>query len=53
MTPDRSHQIQPPVVEPVVVVTRRQADATRRTRLVHLLAVLLDKPGTPDNRREQ
>lgn len=31
-----------------VRIVRRQADPARRARLVHLLAVLLDKPDTPD-----
>lgn len=34
-----------------VTVVRRRADPARRQRLVRLLAVVLDKPATPDDGR--
>jgi hypothetical protein len=33
----------------VATVVRRASTSARRQRLVHLLAVLLDKPDTPDD----
>jgi hypothetical protein len=36
---------------PLVTVVRRPTTAERRQKLVHLLAVLLDKPHDPDDGR--
>lgn len=47
----RTAQLQQPVSPIKVTIVRKTADPERRRRLVRLLAMLLDKPDTPDERR--
>lgn len=47
-----SAKLQPPTKPPIkVTIVRKPADPARRKKLVRLLAMLLDKPDAPEERR--